>query len=173
MTNSNSAKPRKGNHVVPAYSHVGLCVADLEKSMRFYGEGLGFSTGLRIENGSELCHFVGVPQPMTMISQFMTLGGLNLELLAFPSPGTVARAEVPRPLNRVGMTHLSFYVSDSAATAKKLVALGGHLHEETRIVQEKFAGSDVSVNAVFCTDPDGTRVELMCFSENFPGFVPD
>ena len=156
----------------PAYSCVGICVSKLERSMRFYGEGLGFSTGVRVEMGSELSHFVGVPKPMTMIAQFMTLGGLNIELLGFPSPGTVPRDAIPRAMHRVGMTHLSFYVYDPDATAQQLTALGGRLHEETRVVMEKFAGSDVSVNAVFCSDPDGTRIELMCVSPNFPGFAP-
>lgn len=169
---STPISPRQGIVAAPAYSHIGLCVSNLEASMRFYGEGLGFSTGARVQMGSELCHFVGVPAPMTMISQFMSLGGLNIELLGFPSPGTVPRAQVPRAMHQVGMTHLSFYVHDPDATARKLVALGGRLHEETRVRMDKFAGSDVSVNAVFCTDPDGTRIELMCFSDNFPGFCP-
>ena len=172
MTASKTISPRKGIKAAPFYSHIGLCVSDLERTMRFYGEGLGFSTGMRVQMGSELSYFVGVPKPMTMISQFMTLGGLNIELLGFPSPGTESRAQVPRAMNQVGITHLSFHVYDPDATAKKLVELGGHLHEETRVDMDKFAGSDVSVNAVFCTDPDGTRIELMCFSDNFPGFVP-
>ncbi|MET0987033.1 MAG: VOC family protein [Steroidobacteraceae bacterium] len=168
---SKIVSPRKGIAAAPAYAHIGLCVSDIERSMRFYSEGLGFVAGARIETGSELSHFVGVPKPMTMLSQFMSLGGLNIELLGFPLSRITPRDLIPRPMSRAGVTHLSFYVHDPVATATQLVALGGTLHEETRVDIDHFAGTDVSVSAVFCTDPDGTRIELMCFSDNFPGFT--
>lgn len=171
MIKKDEISPRKGNGVSPRYSHIGVCVSDMERAKRFYREGLGFSEGIAMTNGDDLCHFVGVPGPMEMISQFMTLGGLNLELLAFPSPGLAAAATVPRAMNQVGMTHLSFYVSDVDETAKKLESLGGYILHQTRNDNDDFAGQSISVSALFCTDPDGTRIELMCFSDNFPGFT--
>lgn len=173
MSDRGNISPRKGNGVAPRYSHLGVCVSDLERAMRFYREGLGFSEGVEIVSHDNLCHFVGVASPLKMISRFMSLGAMNIELLAFPQPGLAPSAALPKAMNQVGMTHLSFYVSDIDETAQRLEALGGRILHHTRNEDENFEGQGVSVAAIFCTDPDGTRIELMCFSENFPGFVPD
>jgi lactoylglutathione lyase len=65
------------------------------------------------------------------------------------------KGDAPRPLNRLGLTHLSFLVEDLDATLGRLESLGGQVLPETRI--EPGGG----VAAVFLTDPDGTLVELV------------
>jgi predicted enzyme related to lactoylglutathione lyase len=81
--------------------------------------------------------------------------GVRIELLQYPSPGTVGNAE-RRPMNQPGLTHLALRVDDLDETITKLTPLGGTILEHTRIYDEKFDS-----HIVYITDPDGTRLEVI------------
>ena len=53
-------------------------------------------------------------------------------------------------MNRVGLTHLSFEVAAIEPVLARVRAAGGRVLEDSRIPP-----------AVFVTDPDGTRIELV------------
>jgi catechol 2,3-dioxygenase-like lactoylglutathione lyase family enzyme len=59
-------------------------------------------------------------------------------------------------MNQTGLTHLSFLVDDLDATLASLAALGARVLAETRL-----EGGGAGPNAIFVTDPDGTRIELV------------
>jgi len=94
-------------------------------------------------------------QDVELRAIYLERDGTVIELLHFASPRGTAEPEGPRPLNRHGLTHLSFQVEDLSAVLAEVARLGGHALADTRIE----AGSDTS--AVFCTDPDGTLIELV------------
>ena len=56
------------------------------------------------------------------------------------------------------MTHLSFRVGDLEAVAAKVVELGGAIVETSRTTIDL---GETPLRFVYCTDPDGVRVELM------------
>jgi catechol 2,3-dioxygenase-like lactoylglutathione lyase family enzyme len=136
-------------------SHHGLCVSDLERAVPFYRDGLGFAEVSRLrftDAGTQ--KLLGIPG-VVLEAVYLRRDGTTLELLHFPQPGTQLAAG-PRPLNQVGLTHLSFLVSDLDGVLAKLRALGATVLEATRL-DSKGKGS----NAIFVTDPDGTRIELV------------
>lgn len=137
-------------------SHVGLCVRDLERSRRFYEEGLGFADFARFEIDRPLAEMEG---PCRLTSYFVEKDGLRLELLAFGQPAVFGSPSTRR--NQVGLTHLSFVVDDVDAAARELEQYGGSIIEGTRSGQDDPAG----VQIVFLEDPDGNRVELMRLAE--------
>lgn len=139
-------------------SHTGLCVSDLDRSLRFYRDGLGFAVLQRFHLTRPIAE---VDPPVDVVSQFIRLQGLTLELLAYASPGVFGAPHHRR--NQLGLTHLSFIVDDVEARARDLAALGGTVLEGTRNPAE-----DQSVRILFVADPDGNRVELM----SFPGGGP-
>jgi catechol 2,3-dioxygenase-like lactoylglutathione lyase family enzyme len=136
-------------------SHLGICVSNLARSVRFYCEGLGFEAAEALELDSTqvdgLDRALEVPGPVKIVSQFITLGSMRIELLHFESPGAGGQPSARR--DRLGMTHLSFYVDDVDATAERLERCGGAILPTTR--------SNPGVELVFLADPDGVRVELM------------
>jgi len=71
-------------------SHFGICVTDLEKSMRFYCDGLGFqeSDGYDLDSTMVpgLDAALEVPGPAVLRSQMIVLDGLKIELLHYTSP---------------------------------------------------------------------------------------
>lgn len=135
-------------------SHLGICVRNLERSLRFYCDGLGFEKAETFEVTDAFRRALEVEGEVAGTSQFLRRGGMRIELLAYQSPGT--SGEPSRRRNQLGITHLSFVVADVDAAAKHLVACGGKLLPDTR------TGSDpAATQIVFLADPDGVRVELM------------
>jgi len=136
-------------------SHHGLCVSDLERALAFYRDGLGFAEVSRLRfSDAGTQRLLGLPGAV-LEAIYLRRDGTTLELLHFPRPG-VQLAAGPRPMNQVGLTHLSFLVDDLDATLAKLRVLGARVLEATRIGQPGGGPS-----AVFVTDPDGTRIELV------------
>ena len=130
-------------------------MSDLERSLRFYCEGLGFerAEGYDLDDAMlpGLERALELAGPVRMRSQMITHGELKIELLHFLSPLPTGAPAARR--NELGFTHVSFIVDDLEGVATRLVALGGTTLAGTRAV----LGYDV----VFVADPDGTRVELM------------
>jgi catechol 2,3-dioxygenase-like lactoylglutathione lyase family enzyme len=136
-------------------SHVGICVSDLDRSLRFYCDGLGFEVAERYDLDSTqmpgLDASLEVPGPLTLVSQMIVNGSMKVELLHYPGREAEGTPSTSRGL--LGLTHLSFNVDKVDSAAARLVEHGGTILEHTR--------SDAGIVLLFLTDPDGTRVELM------------
>ncbi|MFN8626457.1 MAG: VOC family protein [Candidatus Binatia bacterium] len=144
---STSAKPPH------SFSHIGICITDLDRALRFYTGALGFAVAEAYVCGNE----VGTTMELDNVklhSQFIRRAdGISIELLHYDSPAAVGPYE-RRPMNQCGLTHLSFYVDDLDAAIASVREFGGTVHANTR--------SDLGhLKLIYCTDPDGTRVELM------------
>jgi len=136
-------------------SHIGLCVRDPDRSLRFYCEHLGFAPLTKLEvsdAGSK--QLVGIPD-LDLHSYFIERDGTRIELLHFVSPGC-EEDTVPRPMNRRGLTHIALRVTDLPALLERLEGGGIEIMRETRVTHDAL-GSDV----VYVLDPDGVRVELI------------
>ena len=138
------------------FSHFGICVSDLERSLRFYCEGLGFERAEMHEIGSEFARLMDLAD-VSVTSQFIRRGPTAIELLAFREPAPFGPRQ-RRPVHQLGLTHLSFRVRDVGAVAARLVELGGAVVEPSRT---RIDLGEVALEFVYCTDPDGVRVELM------------
>ena len=140
-------------HVRP--SHLGLCVGDLDRSLRFYCDGLGFTVAEGYDLDEQMLdgldRALEVARPVRMRSQMITNGELKIELLHFAEPAATGRPSASR--GSIGFTHLSFFVDDVDRVAAELAALGGEILTATR--------AQLGYEVVFVADPDGTRVELM------------
>ncbi len=138
-----------------AFSHLGLCVADLDRSMRFYCEGLGFEPAERYDLDSReavgLDRALEVASPAVLTSQMIAKGAMKIELLHYSSPEVSGTPSPSRGL--LGFTHVSFYVDDVDAVGARLIELGGTILPDTRV--------SMGVELLFLADPDGARVELM------------
>ena len=135
------------------FSHIGICVSDLGRSIRFYCEGLGFELGASHEIGDEFAALMDF-ESVALRSQFIHRDGVSIELLGYDRPSVIGEPH-RRPLNQVGLTHLNLRVEDVSDWAERIVAFGGAVHSSTRTT------FGTNLDFVYCTDPDGTRIELM------------
>ncbi|NLW17375.1 MAG: hypothetical protein GX033_07005 [Firmicutes bacterium] len=121
-----------------AFSHVGLVVTDLERSIRFYEEALGLKCLERHpDNGRGLqIAFMGVDAPV-------------LELLHYADPGAQQRPERGR------YDHLAWYVENISQAIDRLQQHGISLEEPG--VRTVLDGRQVA----FFYGPDGERIELV------------
>jgi catechol 2,3-dioxygenase-like lactoylglutathione lyase family enzyme len=138
-----------------APSHLGICVSDLDRSLRFYCEGLGFQVAERYELDSAkapgLEHTLEVRADVVLTSQLIERDGLRIELLKFHEPGVVGSPSTRR--NQLGLTHLCFYVENVDTAAERMLEYGAFVLDQTR--------QNVGTDIVFLMDPDGVRIELM------------
>src|SRR5262245_61122788 len=136
-------------------THVGICVADVERSIRFYRDLLGFAyrSELRVqgEPSDTLLRLRGVDLHATYLER----DGTRIELLHYVSPGAVG-TDTPREMNARGLTHLSLRVDNLSDTLATLRAGGVRVLDDTLIDIPDFGAA-----AIFISDPDGTLIELV------------
>ncbi|OBG59768.1 MULTISPECIES: VOC family protein [unclassified Mycobacterium] len=135
-------------------THIGLCVSDLERSVRFYCTAMGFDESGRLTvDGPETARLLGVPG-LVLDLVYLQRDGFRLELLGYPVPG-VREKRRPRRMNAVGFTHLSFRVDDADAVVARIERLGGQARPERTVT---FDGGN---RGLMATDPDGNWIELI------------
>jgi glyoxylase I family protein len=139
-----------------SFSHFGICVSDLERSLRFYCDGLGFEQVASHQVGGEFGALMEVEE-VEVESRLLSRDGITIELLGFVSPGVTGDGR-RRPMNQLGLTHLSLRVDDVESLASTIEALGGTVVRTTRTT---FDLGDIRLDFLYCTDPDGVRIELM------------
>jgi lactoylglutathione lyase len=135
-------------------SHFGLCVTDLQRSLRFYCDGLGFETDSELLVGDEFRNALEVEGEADLDAVYLRKGPMTVELLAYRSPIPFGRPSASR--GQRGLTHMAFYAEDLDEAVAHLVACGGHAVEATRTRSEAMA-----VQLMFVEDPDGVRVEIL------------
>jgi len=136
-------------------SHIGICVSRIERSLRFYRDGLGFRELSQLEvSGASAARLLEI-EGVRLHAVYLERDGTRIELLAYTHPGHRGPSEA-RPMNALGLSHLSLRVEDLDATLAAVEAAGGRVLAATRTDNPAFRTS-----AVFVTDPDGTRIELL------------
>jgi len=136
-------------------SHIGICVSDWKRSLRFYHDVLGFryvhEREAKGEPSDTLLRLTGV----SLREVYLEREGVRLGLLYYDSPGQTGDGE-PRPMNQLGLTHLSLRVDDLDAMLAEIEAAGVRVLRDTRIEIPA-----ARTKAAFITDPDGTLIELV------------
>jgi catechol 2,3-dioxygenase-like lactoylglutathione lyase family enzyme len=139
-----------------SFSHLGICVSDLDRSLRFYCEGLGFEPVASHRVGEEFGALMEL-DGVDVDSRMLRRDGVTVELLGYVSP-TATGDGGRRPMNQLGLTHLSLRVDDVDGLASTIERLGGSVVRSTRTT---FDGGGARLDFLYCTDPDGVRIELM------------
>jgi lactoylglutathione lyase len=131
------------------FNHVGLCVADRDRSRRFYEGLLGFEFWWELEPPDNLtAQVVQLPEPLGVHATYLVRDGFVLELIDYSKREVHAGAE--RLMDEVGLTHISFSVSDIGAVLAKVEEFGGTVVDAA-----------VSEAMAMIRDPDGQLLELV------------
>ena len=127
-------------------AHNAVTVADMEASLRFYTEGLGFRKAFEIPNPD-----TGEP----WIVYLNICPGQFLELFYGGTEQNPWRHE------HIGFNHFCFEVDDIHTAVEKVRQAGYPIDIEPK------QGADMNWQA-WVTDPNGVRIELMKIDPNSP-----
>lgn len=134
-------------------SHIGICTSNVEHSIRFYTEALGFSLERSIEDiGAPFDALIELPGSKCS-AHYVKSGEVTIELIGYVGVDVIGPAE-RRPMNQLGFTHITLMIDDINAVIERVLKFGGQVHPTTKI-DSPFGPM------VFCTDPDGVRIELV------------
>jgi glyoxylase I family protein len=135
-------------------THVGLCVRDIERSLEFYCEAMGFEEidRMHVEDAAT-AQLLDVPG-LKLDLVYLQRDGFRLELLGYSAPGTAGDCG-HRPMNALGFTHLSFRVDDPDELVARVERHGGRLWEKRTVT---FKGEN---RGFMVSDPDGNWLELI------------
>jgi lactoylglutathione lyase len=131
------------------FNHVGLCVADRERSRHFYEGLLGFQFWWELDapdQGTD--QLLQLEKPVGLHARYLLRDGLVLELLDYSERQVRAGSE--RVMNQTGLTHISFSVSDLGGVLQRVEGYGGAVIDGT-----------VSKQSAMIRDPDGQLLELL------------
>lgn len=140
------------------FNHVGLCVADRDRSRRFYEGLLGFTFWRELElPDAATAQLLQLAGPIGVRATYLVHDGFVLELIDYSRRDVHSGPQ--RVMDQVGLTHMSLSVSDLAGVLAKVEDFGGSVVEET--VTEHFA---------MVRDPDGQLIELL--PDTWPASLP-
>ena len=133
-------------------NHVGITVSDLDASIAFYCEVVGFSLGLRTRATGEwfdtLTRNAGADIEVAMLQ----LADFRLQLVQYHASGGMPLSLAH---HNVGNPHLSIEVDDVETPHRTISAAG--VHDLTPIVDIMGTG----IRSFYVHDPDGVPVELL------------
>jgi catechol 2,3-dioxygenase-like lactoylglutathione lyase family enzyme len=149
--------PKPSPLQISGADHTGITVLNLERSLEFWRDTLGFDLSHTAHQKGELAEEItGVKGAELKLAVLKTASGHKIELLEYLAPANRKRAKL-RPCD-VGSVHVALIVEDLP-----------HVLEMIRASRWKPAGKPQTITrgpnagkrVVYVRDPDGTTIEMM------------
>jgi glyoxylase I family protein len=142
---------------VIAADHTGITVSNLERSLAFWRDVLGFELSHMAHQTGELAQEItGVAGAEIKLAVLKTPAGHKIELLEYLAPPDREHADV-RPCD-VGHVHVALLVDDLDTILEKIAGSGWKAEGEPQTLK---MGPNVGKRVVYVRDPDGTTIEFM------------
>ena len=145
-----------GAVTVLSTGHTGITVSDLDRSVRFYRDVLGFDVSPPVQvSGPMFEKVTGVPGCIIDVA-FARGAGHVVELLCYRAPADHKPVK-PRACDP-GFWHLCFKVTDLGRVVTAIRAGGFEALSEVQTATE---GPVKGLSVVYARDPDGVALELI------------
>ena len=146
-----------GSFRVVAADHTGITVTNLERSLAFWRDVLGFELSHRAHQTGELAaEITGVAGAEILIAVLKTPTGHKIELLEYLAPPDRNQV-VSRPCD-IGSVHVALTVDDLDAVLSAIAPFGWKVAGEPQTLS---SGPNAGRRVVYVRDPDGTTIEFM------------
>jgi len=137
--------------------HTGITVSNLERSLAFWRDVLGFEFSHTAHQKGEMAEEItGVKDAELKLAVLKTPGGHKIELLEYLAPADRKRADL-RPCD-VGFVHVALLVEDLNAVLDRIALSGWQTAGQPQILTK---GPNAGRRVVYVRDPDGTTIEFM------------
>jgi catechol 2,3-dioxygenase-like lactoylglutathione lyase family enzyme len=140
-----------------AADHTGITVTNLDRSLAFWRDVLGFEISHTAHQTSELAkQITGVAGAAIKLAVLRAPGGHRIELLEYLAPPDRKHVNV-RPCD-VGAVHVALLVDDLDAVLERIAAFGWKAAGKPQMLTK---GPNAGKRVVYIRDPDGTTIEFM------------
>jgi catechol 2,3-dioxygenase-like lactoylglutathione lyase family enzyme len=140
-----------------AADHTGFTVSNLERSLEFWQNVLGFELSHRTHQTGELAsEITGVPGAEISLA-VLKAPGHKIELLEYNAPADRRQHVDLRPCD-VGHIHVALTVEDLDAVLNKIAASGWKAAGKPQTLQ---TGPNAGKRVLYVRDPDGITIEFM------------
>ena len=137
--------------------HTGITVTNLERSLAFWRDVLGFEFSHRAhQKGERASEITGVPAAELLLAVLKTPSGHKIELLEYLAPSD-RKHMIPRPCD-VGSVHVALTVDNLDAALQKVAEFGWATAGKPQTLT---TGPNAGKRVVYVRDPDGTTIEFM------------
>lgn len=136
--------------------HVGIVTNNLNRSIKFYRDILGFKIIKKMnETGSNLSKVMGLKNvEVTTVKMKPPEGDTMVELLYWNNPKSKNKINCLK-LNYLGLTHYAMTVKNIDKLYKVLKKKG------VKFINEPLMSEDKNVKLAFCKSPDGVYIEMV------------
>ena len=133
--------------------HTGIVVIDLEASIQFYRDVLGFQIAKQMEEeGDYIDNVLSLKNVKVTTVKMICLSGQMIELLKYHSHPSEPWT---REIHEIGITHIAFTVDDLNMAYERLKEKGIQLNSPPQLSPDGYA------KITFCRAPEGTLIELV------------
>ena len=140
--------------MIKAIRHVGLVVADLERSLKFWCDTMGFEIARQMEeSGPHIDAMMGLKGVTVTTAKLVAPDGNLLELLCFHSHRDKPKW-VGKPYS-TGFTHIALTVNDLDETLRRLKLFGASVPGDPQL------SPDGQVKVIYASGPEGVLLELV------------
>ena len=147
---------RKPFRIISA-DHTGITVANLERSLEFWRDVLGFEFSHQAHQRGEMAEQItGVKGAELKLAVLKAPSGHKIELLEYVAPNDRKRADL-RSCD-VGHVHVALLVDELDAVLQRIAAFGWAAAGKPQLLT---AGPNAGKRVVYARDPDGHTLELM------------
>jgi catechol 2,3-dioxygenase-like lactoylglutathione lyase family enzyme len=137
--------------------HTGITVSDLEQSLAFWRDVLGFELSHTAhQTGAMAKEITGVAGAEIKLAVLKAPGGHKIELLEYLAPSDRKRLAL-KPCD-VGSVHVALLVDDLYAVLESITASGWKAAGKPQMLT---SGPNADKRVVYVRDPDGTTIEFM------------
>ena len=141
-----------------AADHTGITVSNLERSLDFWQNVLGFEFSHRAhQKGERPEQITGVKGAELELAVVKSPGGHKIELLEYLAPADRKEHVDLRPCD-VGQVHVALTVDNLDAILQRIAAIGWKIAGKPQTLT---SGPNAGKRVVYVRDPDGTTIEFM------------
>jgi|TARA_Y100000031_G_C8057889_1_gene309222 catechol 2,3-dioxygenase-like lactoylglutathione lyase family enzyme len=136
-----------------AIRHIGIVVSDIEKSICFYRDLIGFQITRQMEeSGDYIDNMLALRVVKVTTVKMKAPDGQMIELLKFHSH---QREQKPRDIEDIGIAHIAIEVDDLNDEYNRLKDEGVLFNSPPQLSPDGY------VKVIFCRAPEGTFIELV------------
>jgi glyoxylase I family protein len=141
-----------------AADHTGITVSNLEQSLAFWRDVLGFELSHTAHQTGEMAtEITGVVGAEIKLAVLKAPGGHKIELLEYLAPLDRKKRVDLRPCD-IGFVHVALLVDDLDAVLESIAASGWKAAGKPQTLT---TGPNAGKRVVYVRDPDGTTIEFM------------